>query len=255
MNLQKIPLKTVRQFFIQDVVLGDYPDLFTPDTPQVTKKVENLCYAKVTPIKHPLVILSSMSSSAPSHPRSVCHSAGHRDAGGSGERKTWMSAHPRETSYSPEGEVVTCRHLLSALQSNLTMSSPPQVDYSGGFDTFHTSRFSQKFVEHVANPKDIIHFLRRREQKEDNKGLTLANCTAMDLQVTAVTDPQHSPFHAFQSLCFLDEVNVDYGSLLKTTAAEGLRVEDLVKQYFAATEQVPRTHTHTGLYAHTYGVS
>ncbi|MEQ2190599.1 hypothetical protein XENOCAPTIV_001452, partial [Xenoophorus captivus] len=46
MNLQKIPLRTVRQFFIQDVVLADYEDLFTPDTPQVTKKVENLCYAK-----------------------------------------------------------------------------------------------------------------------------------------------------------------------------------------------------------------
>lgn len=47
MNLQKIPLKTVRQFFIQDVVLADYQDLFTPDTPQVTKKVENFCCAKV----------------------------------------------------------------------------------------------------------------------------------------------------------------------------------------------------------------
>uniref|UniRef100_A0AAQ4P4B1 Double-strand break repair protein n=1 Tax=Gasterosteus aculeatus aculeatus TaxID=481459 RepID=A0AAQ4P4B1_GASAC len=150
MNLQKIPLKTVRQFFIQDVVLGDYPDLFTPDTPQVTKKVENLCYAKVT-----------------------------------------------EMLEEAERERLGCP---------LTPEKPLirlRVDYSGGFDTFHTSRFSQKFVERVANPKDIIHFLRRREQKEDNK----------------------------------DEVNVDYGSLLKTTAAEGLRVEDLVKQYFAATEQ------------------
>lgn len=55
MNLEKIPLKTVRQFLIQDVVLADYQDVFTPDTPQVTKKVENLCYAKVTlavTIKH-----------------------------------------------------------------------------------------------------------------------------------------------------------------------------------------------------------
>lgn len=46
-----------------------------------------------------------------------------------------------------------------------------QVDYSGGFDTFNTSRFSQKFVDRVANPKDIVHFLRRREKKEDLKGL------------------------------------------------------------------------------------
>lgn len=52
MNLQKIPLKTVRQFFTQDVVLADYQDRFTPDTPQVTKKVEDLCFAKVKTIKH-----------------------------------------------------------------------------------------------------------------------------------------------------------------------------------------------------------
>lgn len=60
MNLEKIPLKTVRQFFIEDVVLADYHDLFTPDTPQVTKKVEDLCFAKVTlkvPSKHTEPIL------------------------------------------------------------------------------------------------------------------------------------------------------------------------------------------------------
>ncbi|KAK9520865.1 hypothetical protein VZT92_020724 [Zoarces viviparus] len=150
MNLQKIPLKTVRQFFIQDVVLADYQDLFTPDTPQVTKKVENLCYAKVT-----------------------------------------------EMLEEAERERLGCP---------LTPEKPLirlRVDYSGGFETFNTSRFSQRFVDQVANPKDLIHFLRRREQKEDIK----------------------------------DEVNLDYGKLLKTSAVEGLRVEDLVKQYFEATEQ------------------
>lgn len=150
MNMQKIPLKTVRQFFIQDVVLADYHDHFTPDTPQVTKKVENFCYAKVT-----------------------------------------------EMLEEAERERLGCP---------LTPEKPLiriRVDYTGGFEAFNTSRFSQKLVDRVANPKDIIHFLRRREQKEDIK----------------------------------DEVNVDYGKLLKATAVEGLRVEDLVKQYFEAAEQ------------------
>ncbi|XP_047450847.1 double-strand break repair protein MRE11 [Mugil cephalus] len=150
MNLQKIPLKTVRQFFIQDVVLGDYEDMFTPDTPQVTKKVEDLCYAKV----------SEMLEEA-ERERLGC-------------------------PLTPEKPLIRLR-----------------VDYTGGFETFNTSRFSQKFVDRVANPKDIIHFLRRREQKEDIK----------------------------------DEVNIDYSKLLKPTAIEGLRVEDLVKQYFEAAEQ------------------
>lgn len=150
MNLQKLPLKTVRQFFIQDVVLADYQDLFSPDTPHVTKKVENFCYAKV----------NEMLEEA--------------------ERERLGSP------MTPEKPLVRLR-----------------VDYSGGFETFNTSRFSQRFVDRVANPKDIIHFLRKREQKENVK----------------------------------DEINVDYGKLVKNTATEGLRVEDLVKKYFEATEQ------------------
>ncbi|XP_029964325.1 double-strand break repair protein MRE11 [Salarias fasciatus] len=150
MNLQKIPLKTVRQFFIQDVVLADYEDRFTPETPQVNKKVEDLCYAKV------LEMLEEAERERLGCPM------------------------------TPEKPLIRLR-----------------VDYSGGFEAFNTSRFSQKFVDRVANPKDIVHFLRRREQKEDIK----------------------------------DEVNVDYSKLVKTAAAEGLRVEDLVKQYFEAAEQ------------------
>lgn len=150
MNLQKILLKTVRQFFIQDVVLSDYQDLFTPDTPQVTKKVENFCYAKVNEM---------------------------------------LEEAERERLGCPE----TPEKPLIRLR----------VDYTGGFEAFNTSRFSQKFVDRVANPKDVIHFLRRREQKEDVK----------------------------------DEINVDYNRLVKNTAAEGLRVEDLVKKYFEAAEQ------------------
>ncbi|XP_037533725.1 double-strand break repair protein MRE11 [Nematolebias whitei] len=150
MNLQKIPLKTVRQFFIQDVVLADYEDRFTPDTPQVTKKVEDFCYAKVTEMLE----------------------EAERDRLG--------------CPLTPEKPLIRLR-----------------VDYSGGFETFNTSRFSQKFVDRLANPKDIIHFLRKREQKEDIK----------------------------------DEMNIDYGKLIKPSAVEGLRVEDLVKQYFEAAEQ------------------
>ncbi|XP_053729594.1 double-strand break repair protein MRE11 isoform X2 [Synchiropus splendidus] len=150
MNLQKIPLNTVRQFLIEDIVLADYQDLFSPETPNVTKKVESFCHAKVD-----------------------------------------------EMLQEAERERLGCP---------LTPEKPLirlRVDYSGGFETFNTSRFSQKFVDRVANPKDIIHFLRSREQKADNK----------------------------------DDVHVDYSKLVKTSAVEGLRVEDMVKKYFEAAEQ------------------
>ncbi|XP_049582737.1 double-strand break repair protein MRE11 [Syngnathus scovelli] len=150
MNLQKIPLKTVRQFLIQDVVLSDYQDMFTSDTPNVIKKVESLCHAKVNEL---------------------------------------LDEAERERlgcPLTPEKPLIRLR-----------------VDYTGGFETFNTSRFSQKYVDLVANPKDLIHFLRSRVKKEQVE----------------------------------DEFNVDYSKVLKTTVVEGLRVEDLVKQYFEATEK------------------
>lgn len=47
MNLQKIALQTVRQFFIEDLVLGDHTDLFNPDNPKVIQKIEAFCIEKV----------------------------------------------------------------------------------------------------------------------------------------------------------------------------------------------------------------
>ncbi|KAJ3590259.1 hypothetical protein NHX12_008213 [Muraenolepis orangiensis] len=150
MNLEKIPLNTVRQFFIQDVVLADHQDHFTPETPQLTKKVEDFCHAKVV------------------------------------EMLEQAERERLGCPLTPEKPLIRIR-----------------VDYSDGFEAFNTSRFSQKFVERVANPKDVIHFLRRREPREAGK----------------------------------DEMNIDYSQLVRTSATEGLRVEDLVKQYFEVAEQ------------------
>ena len=87
-----------------------------------------------------------------------------------------MSPHAGETSHSPEGTLDTLAafsHAFVFAQIHSQIFVPfPQVDYTGGFESFNTSRFSQKFVDRVANPKDIIHFVRRREQKEGIKGLT-----------------------------------------------------------------------------------
>ncbi|KAL1925579.1 uncharacterized protein VTP21DRAFT_462 [Calcarisporiella thermophila] len=44
-----------------------------------------------------------------------------------------------------------------------------KVEYTGGFNTFNPHRFGQRFVEEVANPKDLILFYRRRVTKETAK--------------------------------------------------------------------------------------
>ncbi|XP_072706804.1 double-strand break repair protein MRE11 isoform X2 [Ciconia boyciana] len=78
-----------------------------------------------------------------------------------------------------------------------------RVDYTGGFEPFSVHRFSQKYVDRVANPKDIIYFFRHREQKEKN------------------------------------DSDLNFGKLVSRPASEGmtLRVEDLVKQYFQTAEK------------------
>ncbi|XP_048838073.1 double-strand break repair protein MRE11 [Brienomyrus brachyistius] len=151
MNLQKIPLESVRQFFIHDVVLGDHLDLFNPDNPKVMQKIEAFCHEKV---------------------------------------EEMLEQAERERLGNP---LVPEKPLIRL-----------RVDYTGGFEAFNTTRFSQKFVDRLANPKDVVHFIRRREQKETK-----------------------------------DEESMNFDDLLSRSSAEvlQLRVEDLVKQYFETAEK------------------
>uniref|UniRef100_A0A6Q2Y3R6 Double-strand break repair protein n=1 Tax=Esox lucius TaxID=8010 RepID=A0A6Q2Y3R6_ESOLU len=149
MNMEKIPLNTVRQFFIQDLVLAEHPDLFSPDMPKVNQKVEAFCQEKV----------EAMLEEA-ERERIGC-------------------------PLTPEKPLIRLR-----------------VDYSGGFEAFNATRFSQRFVEQVANPKDVIHFIRQKEYKAK-----------------------------------VEEDNVDFGQLMSQSTTEGLRVEDLVKEYFKTAEK------------------
>ncbi|KAL6467492.1 hypothetical protein MHYP_G00231690 [Metynnis hypsauchen] len=151
MNLQKIPLQTVRQFLIEDVTLANHTDLFSPEQPNVMQKIQAFCQQKV----------EEMLEEA------------ERDRLGN--------------PLMPEKPLIRLR-----------------VDYSGGFEPFTTMRFSQKFVDRVANPKDILHFTRHRESKDNVK-----------------------------------EEAIDFDMLLSRPSSEvlQLRVEDLVKEYFQTAEK------------------
>uniref|UniRef100_A0A4W3IIB2 Double-strand break repair protein n=1 Tax=Callorhinchus milii TaxID=7868 RepID=A0A4W3IIB2_CALMI len=148
MRMQKIPLKTVRQFHIEDIILRDHSAIFNPEDPKVTQKIEAFCAEKV---------------------EALLDLAEREHLGNPGQ---------------PEKPLIRLR-----------------VDYSG-FEPFGMLRFSQRFVERVANPKDLIHFLRQKEQKDKKGNINFEKCTIR-------------------------------------SASEGftLRVEDLVKQYFETAEK------------------
>ncbi|NXL92451.1 MRE11 protein, partial [Alectura lathami] len=150
MKMQKIALETVRTFYMEDVVLGDHPDLFNPDNPKVTQAIQAFCMEKVE------MMLDNAERERLGNPR------------------------------QPEKPLIRLR-----------------VDYTGGFEPFIIHRFSQKYMDRVANPKDIIHFFRHREQKEKN------------------------------------DSDLSFGNVFSRPTSEGttLRVEDLVKQYFQTAEK------------------
>ncbi|XP_017351314.1 double-strand break repair protein MRE11 [Ictalurus punctatus] len=147
MSMQKIPLRTVRQFFIQDVTLSDF---FSPEMPNVTQKMQAFCMQKVEEMLE--------------------------------EAERERLGNP----LTPDKPLIRLR-----------------VDYSGGFESFNTTHFSQKFLERVANPKDILHFIRHRESKDMKEEIT------------------------------------DFSLLLSRPSfnMQHLRVEDLVKTYFQTAEK------------------
>ncbi|XP_061199720.1 double-strand break repair protein MRE11 isoform X1 [Neopsephotus bourkii] len=150
MKMHKIPLETVRTFYMDDIVLADHPDLFNPDNPKVTQAIQAFCMEKVE------MMLDNAERERLGNPR------------------------------QPAKPLIRLR-----------------VDYAGGFEPFNIHRFSQKYMDRVANPKDIIHFFRHREQKAKNDN------------------------------------DLNFGSLFSRPASDGmtLRVEDLVKQYFQTAEK------------------
>ncbi|XP_006821584.2 double-strand break repair protein MRE11-like [Saccoglossus kowalevskii] len=145
MKCSKIPLKTVRQFYTEDVVLCETS--LNPEDFNITQIVEEFCVAKVE------ALLERAESDHTGNPR------------------------------QPKLPLIRIR-----------------VDYSGGFEPFNICRFGQKFVDRVANPKDIILFHRRKAiEKKD-----------------------------FKSNIDKDELD----SYLRPEALDTSRIEDLVKDYF-----------------------
>lgn len=79
-----------------------------------------------------------------------------------------------------------------------------RIDHSGGFESFSAQRFGQHYVERVANPKDMVHFHRRRDRaRRESSGL--GGHLKLDAE----------------------------GAARLSSALDATRVEDLVRQFFS----------------------
>eukprot|EP00058_Branchiostoma_floridae_P007691 XP_002593179.1 hypothetical protein BRAFLDRAFT_120149 [Branchiostoma floridae] len=82
-----------------------------------------------------------------------------------------------------------------------------KIEYSGGFPMFNTNRFGQVFTDRVANPREIIHFYRKKVYEKKGGG----GKEKWD-----------------------DE---DLTTMIPREALDMSRVEDLVKRFFQEAEQ------------------
>ncbi|XP_033738738.1 double-strand break repair protein MRE11-like [Pecten maximus] len=61
-----------------------------------------------------------------------------------------------------------------------------RIDYSGGFEPFSAHRFGQKFIDKVANPKDMVQFQRKKvistksDSKDDKDALEAIKADTLD---------------------------------------------------------------------------
>ncbi|XP_061182203.1 double-strand break repair protein MRE11-like [Saccostrea echinata] len=134
-KITKIPLETVRQFYMEDVVLSETE--LNPADHDIARQVEAYCLEKVEAILEKA---------------SLEHSGNRRQ---------------------PDKPLVRLR-----------------IDYSGGFEPFSGYRFGQRFVDKVANPKEMILFSRRKvtKVKSDEKDPVIGEVKVDNLDTSRVED-------------------------------------------------------------------
>ncbi|XP_050394505.1 double-strand break repair protein MRE11 [Patella vulgata] len=168
-KMTKIPLETVRQFYIEDIVLSE--TTLSPDDHDVSKKVEAYCQQKV---------------------ENLLQKA---EAEHTGNAK------------QPDKPLIRIR-----------------VDYAGGFEPFSVYRFGQKFVDRVANPKDVVLFQRKRvntakkEEGGEGDAELLANIKPQSLDSARVEDMVREYFN-----------KVDGANQLQVLTEKGMG--DAIKEY------------------------
>lgn len=130
-KMTKIPLETVRQFYMEDIVLGDTS--LNPHDHNIAKKVEAFCSEKVETLL----------------------------------------------------EKAESEHSGNSKQPNMPLIRL-RIDYSGGFEPFSAHRFGQKFIDKVANPKEMLQFQRKKviatksDSKDDKDALAAIRAENLD---------------------------------------------------------------------------
>ena len=179
-TLTKVRLKTVRPFIMDEIVLKDCDGLRPNDLKAIERVLTTKVHEMIDLALSEYIDVNEIDPSTAIRPGSI----------------------DEQESIDQDAENDRDHiHGLDRQAGKLVLPKPLirlKVEYSG-FTTFNPQRFGQKFVRAVANPKDILHFYRKRAS-----------------HVPATT--KKAPFDAASAMQLPDKL-------------ENVRVEDLVAEY------------------------
>ncbi|KAF9917298.1 Double-strand break repair protein mre11a [Lobosporangium transversale] len=132
-NIQKIRLQSVRPFIMSDVVLADH-DLDPTNQQKVNRFISEKVRELVQKAKEEWT-----------------------EKNGHVSRKRRMYNEDNSDEEEPAQETVQTQE--PEVPKPLIRL---RVEYSGGYEIFNPQRFGQEFVDMVANPRDVVHFYRRK---------------------------------------------------------------------------------------------
>ncbi|ORY98277.1 Mre11 DNA-binding presumed domain-domain-containing protein [Lobosporangium transversale] len=138
-NIQKIRLQSVRPFIMSDVVLADH-DLDPTNQQKVNRFISEKVRELVQKAKEEWT-----------------------EKNGHVSRKRRMYNEDNSDEEEPAQETVQTQE--PEVPKPLIRL---RVEYSGGYEIFNPQRFGQEFVDMVANPRDVVHFYRRKTTVNKN---------------------------------------------------------------------------------------
>ncbi|KAG0001025.1 Double-strand break repair protein mre11a [Entomortierella chlamydospora] len=119
-----------------------------------------------------------------------------------------------------------------------------RVEYSGGFEIFNPQRFGQEFVDIVANPRDIVHFYRRKTTTV--KSTTRTKAEMDDVEVSERLDTMRvenlvQKYLSAQNLSIFPEIELADAVRVYVEKDEKDAVKDFVVTSLDRMQKVMRT--------------
>ncbi|KAF9279152.1 Double-strand break repair protein mre11a [Mortierella alpina] len=214
-NIQKIRLKSVRPFIMGDVTLSDH-QLDPTDQQKVNSFISKRVRDLVRQANEDWVSKNGRAS----RKRRM-----YSENGSDNEEPT--------TDHASEQALPTPKPLVRL-----------RVEYSGGFEIFNPQRFGQEFVELVANPRDIVHFYRKKTAPVRNQTRPDTEMDVVDAREkldTMRVENLVQKYLSAQNLSILPEIQLADAVRIYVEKDEKDAVKDFVGKSLDRMQKVMRT--------------